>query len=85
MKCLLTLAALGAAAAWRQSTVGSISGQVIDASGAAVPNWVVTATNVRTGLKQAVMTQRREAHRDVRGSHGRRTTRVLEFGLKLLF
>jgi hypothetical protein len=45
----------GMAAGWAQSTVGSISGQVTDASG--VPNCSVTVTNLRTALKQAITTQ----------------------------
>lgn len=42
---------------WCQSNVGSISGEVTDSSGAAVPNSTVTATNVQTGLKRTVTTQ----------------------------
>src|SRR3954464_3408104 len=43
--------------AWSQSNVGEISGQVSDATGAAVPGCSVTATHTQTGLKRTVMTQ----------------------------
>jgi hypothetical protein len=43
--------------AWGQSNVGEISGQVSDATGAAVPRCSVTATHTQTGLKRSVMTQ----------------------------
>lgn len=49
--------ALNTAVLWGQSNVGSISGEVTDSSGAAVPNGVVTATNVQTGLKRTMATQ----------------------------
>src|SRR3954447_4540653 len=42
--------------AWGQSNVGEISGQVSDATGAAVPNCSVTATNALTGLKRSAVT-----------------------------
>src|SRR3954454_7790949 len=42
---------------WSQSNVGEISGQVSDATGAAVPGCIVTATHTQTGLKRTVMTQ----------------------------
>jgi len=42
--------------AWGQANVGEISGQVSDATGAAVPNCAVTATNAQTGLKRSVTT-----------------------------
>jgi hypothetical protein len=42
---------------WSQSNVGEISGQVSDASGAAVPACAVTATHTQTGFKRTVLTQ----------------------------
>ena len=48
---------LGASIASCQSTVGSISGEVTDASGAAIPDSIVTATSAGTGLKQTWKTQ----------------------------
>jgi len=43
--------------AFGQSNVGEISGQVTDATGAAVPGCSVTATNIQTGLKRTLITQ----------------------------
>ena len=43
--------------AWGQSNVGELSGQVSDATGAAVPGCTVTATHTQTGLKRSVVTQ----------------------------
>jgi len=48
---------LVAGLAWSQSNVGEISGQVSDASGAAVPGCAVTATHTQTGFKRTVLTQ----------------------------
>ena len=59
-KAFLTLSAclvLMASAAWSQSNVGAISGEVTDSTGAAVPNSSVTATHTQTGLKRSVTTQ----------------------------
>src|SRR4051812_31333498 len=42
--------------AWGQANVGEISGQVSDATGSAVPNCQVTATNAQTGLKRTAAT-----------------------------
>ena len=52
---LLRFVAVLAAAtglAWGQANVGEISGQVSDATGAAVPNCAVTATTAQTGFKR---------------------------------
>ena len=49
--------ALVCSLAWGQSNVGEISGQVSDATGAAVPGCAVTATHAQTGLKRSVVTQ----------------------------
>ncbi len=46
-----------ASGALAQSNVGSISGEITDTSGAAVPNCIVTATNPQTGLKRTVNSQ----------------------------
>ena len=51
------LLALICSLAWGQSNVGEISGQVSDATGAAVPGCAVTATHTQTGLKRTVVTQ----------------------------
>src|SRR5215467_3059993 len=53
---LASLALLGSVI-WGQSNVGEISGQVSDATGAAVPGCAVTATHTQTGLKRSVVTQ----------------------------
>jgi hypothetical protein len=42
--------------AWGQANVGEISGQVSDATGAAVPNCAITATNAQTGFKRSAIT-----------------------------
>src|SRR5437870_3601397 len=42
--------------AWGQANVGEISGQVSDATGGAVPNCAVTATNAQTGFKRSAVT-----------------------------
>src|SRR5262245_49667550 len=49
--------ALLSTAVWSQSNVGEISGQVSDATGAAVPACTITATHTQTGLKRTVVTQ----------------------------
>ena len=37
---------------WAQATSGAVVGSVLDATGAAVPNAQVTATNIATGVKK---------------------------------
>ncbi|MCU1329898.1 MAG: Cna domain protein, partial [Bryobacterales bacterium] len=54
---LILLCVLTAATARAQSNVGSISGAVVDASGASVAACQVTVTNPRTGLTRSVSTQ----------------------------
>src|SRR5215831_14719724 len=54
---ILASLALICSMAWGQSNVGEISGQVSDASGAAVPGCTVTATHSQTGFKRTVLTQ----------------------------
>jgi hypothetical protein len=49
--------ALVAGLAWSQSNVGEISGQVSDATGAAVPDCAVTATHTHTGFRRTILTQ----------------------------
>lgn len=46
--CLLIVFAVGIAA---QSTLGTITGLVVDSTGAVIPNTVVVATNTATGIK----------------------------------
>ena len=59
MKTLKVVLALFAmvAALYGQSTVGRISGTVVDTSGAAIPGASVTISNPVTGFKQEVLTQ----------------------------
>jgi hypothetical protein len=54
-KCVLCYLAV-CGLAWGQANVGSISGSVYDASGAAVPNCAVTAINAQTGFKWTTTT-----------------------------
>jgi hypothetical protein len=54
---LMVLVLAGAGnATWAQSTTGSLRGQVLDSSGAAVPLAVVTVTNEQTGVVVDVST-----------------------------
>ncbi len=54
--CALTLAGLAAGAAFAQETRGSISGRVVDPSGAVVPGVHLTATHVVTNTKTKATT-----------------------------
>src|SRR6476659_51521 len=47
---------LATTAALAQTSSGSITGRVVDATGAALPGVTVTATNTRTGFTRSVVT-----------------------------
>jgi carboxypeptidase family protein len=49
---LATLSLAGAVRTWTQTTTAQVSGQVTDASGAAVPEASITVTNLETGLSR---------------------------------
>jgi protocatechuate 3,4-dioxygenase beta subunit len=53
LKLLFTLILL-ASAAWTQSTDAVVSGNVLDPTGANIPNAVITALNLNTGVKTSV-------------------------------
>ena len=55
MKLLLSVSILLASAAWARGADAVVSGKVMDPTGATVPVAVVSAQNLDTGLKRAVV------------------------------
>jgi len=66
----------------RAGVGGSISGTVVDAGGASVPNASVTATNTMTGVKQAVTTDDRGTYSFLSLPIGRYDIEVTRVGFK---
>src|SRR5712671_7739292 len=62
ISCTLILTLFGAASLSAQKITGDISGDVTDASGAAIPNVVVTAVNGATGLTRSATTSNSGAY-----------------------
>jgi hypothetical protein len=56
-RVVVFLVCLAGAHVWAQTNVGRISGTVYDATGAAIPDCIVSAANVQTGLQQSVRTE----------------------------
>ena len=54
MRTLLSIAVLLASVAWSQGTDAVVSGNVLDATGAATPAAAITAVNLNTGVKTMV-------------------------------
>ncbi len=54
MRTLLSIAVLLASVAWSQGTDAVVSGNVLDATGAAMPAAAITAVNLNTGVKTMV-------------------------------
>src|SRR6266850_4779310 len=68
--------------AWGQANVGEISGQVSDATGGAVPNCAITATNTLTGFKRSALTSESGLYVFAGLSEGTYTVRAQKEGFR---
>lgn len=78
--CLVAFAGM----AYSQTTFASITGTVVDATGAVVPNATVTATNIATNIKTAAKSNEAGAYTIAQLIDGTYTVRVEAAGFKAL-